>query len=157
MDEIKTTFDKETLEKALPDANEIDKMRDTAEEIGGVKIKPWGFDEAEAILPVLEKILVDLKARKISLRDFIHTEKSTDSEGKERTSVEVINFDQLYFCATRYLRDILKISLHITDKEISNLSPDVSMLIFARIIMQNIGYLKNSLALVVTLTARMGA
>lgn len=151
------TFDKKALETSLPEAGEVEVLKDSAEEVAGVKVRPWGFDEVEAMTPVFEKIMLDLKARKISLRDFIHKTETTNKKGEKETKIEVINFDQLYFCLMPRMREIFRISLHITDAEISKLTPSQTTLIFAKIVMQNIEYLKNSLALVTMLTARIGA
>ena len=147
-------FDKEKLEKELPEASEIDVLKDGVEDVFGFKIKPWGFDEVEKLTPVFELIFINLKKRKILLKDFYHLTKEPDAGGQEKTKIELLNFDQLYFAIMPNVRAVFKISLHVSDEEISKITPEQMPILFLKIVMQNVGYLKNWLALVMALTAR---
>ena len=147
-------FDKEKLEKELPEASEIDVLKDGVEDVFGFKIKPWGFDEVEKLTPVFELIFINLKKRKILLKDFYHLTKEPDAGGQEKTKIELLNFDQLYFAIMPNVRAVFKISLHVSDDEISKIAPEQMPILFLKIVMQNVGYLKNWLALVMALTAR---
>jgi hypothetical protein len=146
-------FTKEVLEKDFPDAPDVEVLKDRPEPVADLSVKPWGFDEIEALTPVFEKIYSDLKRRKISLTDFYHVVK-TEVGGTPSTKIELLNFEQLYFVIMPHLREIFKITLHVDDKEISEIDPESMMTLLLKIVMQNIGYLKNWLALAMSLTAR---
>ena len=147
-------FDKEKLEKELPEASEVEVLKDNAEDVFGFHVKPWGFDEIEKLTPVFELIFIDLKKRKILLKDFYQLTKEPQGDGSEKTKIELLNFDQLYFAIMPNVRAVFKITLHITDDEISRITPEQMPVLFLKIVMQNVGYLKNWLALVMALTAR---
>ena len=144
-------FDKKNLEQALPEANDVEKLKDKAEECAGFHVKPWGFDEVEKLNPVFEQIILDLKKRKIGLKDFY--QRSNGDDGKPK--IEIINFDQLYFVIMPHLRALLSISININPEDVSAITPEQSTLLITKIIQQNIGYLKNWLALAVALMARV--
>lgn len=143
-------IDKKELEAALPEAGDAAVLKDNPEPAGQFQVSPWGFDEIEALNPTFEAIYAELKRRKISLRDFYQVSKV--GEGKEK--IDLINFDQLYFVIMPHLRHIFKVSMHITDEDVSKIRPDEMTTMLLKIVMQNIGYLKNWLALAAMLTAR---
>ena len=146
-----TVFVKEELEQQLPEASDVEVLRDKVESFMGFNVKPWGFDEIESLTPIFEMIFIELKKRKLATRDFYLMTK--DEAGK--TKVEILNFEQLYFIIMPHLRQIFKITLHLDDEKISTIQPDQMMNLLLKIILQNIGYLKNWLALAVQMTARV--
>jgi hypothetical protein len=143
-------FEKKELSASLPEAGDVAVLKDRSEPAGEFNVKPWGFDEIEQLTPTFERIFSDLKRRKLSLRDFYQTTKLP--EDKER--IDLLNFDQLYFVIMPHLREIFKISMRISDSDVSRIRPDDMATMLLKIVMQNIGYLKNWLALAAMLTAR---
>ena len=154
-------FDKEDIDKALPDAGEVEILKDRTEPVGKFEVKPWGFDEIEMLNTTFSKIYSSFKQQKISIQDFFHTSKSVDKTGVEKTSIELLNFDKLYFTLIPFMREIFKASIkdnatgnRIDDKGISNITAVEMPSLFMTIVSQNIGFLKNWLALVKLMAAK---
>ena len=69
----------------LPPATEQEILLD-GEKIAGYVIKPWTIRKCAEISPILEKILKELKKRRLTFRDFVILEK--DAEGKDKVTVK---------------------------------------------------------------------
>jgi hypothetical protein len=144
------TFTKELLEKDYPAAPDVEALKDRSENVAGFNVRPWGFDEIEKMTPVFEKIYSGLKARKLTLKDFYQQTKIDDGNSK----IELINFDQLYFVVMPHVREVFKISTGASDSDLSKMPPEVMPILLLKIVMQNIGYLKNWFALTMAMAAR---
>ena len=130
----------------LPPATEQEILLD-GEKIAGYLIKPWTIRKCAEISPILEKVLIELKKRRLTFRDFVILEKQPDGKDK----VTVTNLDQLFFCITPFVPDLMEKTLGITQEELEKISPDSMLPIIVCILRQNVGYIKNSLALMTSM------
>ena len=130
----------------LPPATEQEILLD-GEKIAGYVIKPWTIRKCAEISPILEKVLLELKKRRLTFRDFVILEKQLDGKDK----VTVTNLDQLFFCITPFVPDLMEKTLGITGEELEKISPDSMLPIIVCILRQNVGYIKNSLALMTSM------
>ena len=130
----------------LPPATEQEILLD-GEKIAGYVIKPWTIRKCAEISPILEKVLKELKKRRLTFRDFVILEKQPDGKDK----VTVTNLDQLFFCITPFVPDLMEKTLGITQEELEKISPDSMLPIIVCILRQNVGYIKNSLALMTSM------
>jgi len=112
------------------------------EEVAGRIVRPWTIRKAAALSPTFASIQADMKARKLSFRDFF-------ADGK------VINVDQLFFVIMPFAPDIIKITLGVTDEELDKISQNDMTKLVSVIALQNIEYLKNLFALIMTLTQKI--
>jgi hypothetical protein len=117
------------------------------EKVEGFLIKPWTLSKCAEVSPILEKIYLELKKRKLTFRDFVHVTKN--EEGKDK--IEVINLDQLYFSITPFTPAVIALTLGITAEEVDKIKPDSMFPIIICILRQNIGYIKNSVALMTSM------
>jgi hypothetical protein len=130
----------------LPPATEQEIVLD-GEKIGGHFIKPWTIRKCAGITPILELIHGSLKKRRLTFRDFVILEKQPDGKNK----VTVTNLDQLFFCVTPYAPALIEKTLDITPEELDKIKPDDMLPIIVCILRQNVGYIKNSLALMTSM------
>jgi hypothetical protein len=137
-------------EQVLKPATETEILLD-GEKIGDFFIKPWTISKCAEISPCLEKVLGELKKRRLTFRDFIEVKK--DGEGKD--TVSVLNLDQLFFVITPHVPEMMKITLGITSEELDKVKPDMMLPIAVCILRQNVGYIKNSLALMTVMVQTM--
>lgn len=112
--------------------------------VAGIKIKPWTISKCSEVTPFLERIYIELKKRHLTFKDFFIIEPSP--EGKEK--ITVMNLDQLFFTIMPFSADIIKTTLSLTTEELDKVSPEEAHTIIATILRQNIGYIKNSFALI---------
>ena len=128
--------------EVIPEATQTEILAD-GEMVDGFLVKPWTISKSAKISPVLEKILIEVKKRNLTFKDFIEVVK--DKDGNDR--VKIINLDQLFFCIIPYAPELLTITLDKTIEEIDKASVDIMYHVIPCIIRQNISYLKNSVAL----------
>ena len=130
----------------LPPATEQEILLD-GEKIAGYLIKPWTIRKCAEISPILEKVLKELKRRRLTFRDFVILEK--DAEGKDK--VTVTNLDQLFFCITPFVPELIEKTIGVSGDELDKINPDSMLPIIVCILRQNVGYIKNSLALMTSM------
>jgi hypothetical protein len=154
-------YEKDDLEKKIPDPGEIEILKDRPEPVGSFEVKPWGFDEMERLNTTLQKIYEAFKAQKITVSDFFHVSKTIEKNGVEKSSIEILNFDKLYFTLMPFMREVFKASIknsltekNITDEDISKITAIEMPSLFMTIVQQNIGFLKNWFALVKMMAAK---
>ena len=133
-------------EKTLLPATEPEILLD-GENIAGYLIKPWTIRKCAEISPVLEKILAGLKKRRLAFRDFIVLDKGPDGKDK----VTILNLDQLFFCITPFMPELIEKTLGISGDDLDKIHPDDMLPIIVCILRQNVGYIKNSLALMTSM------
>lgn len=119
------------------ETNSVDILLD-GEKVAGHIVKPWTITKAAALSPVFEKIQAELKNRKLSFRDFF-------------AGGATINIDQLFFVIMPYVPEILKITLGITEDEVDKIGQGDLMKFIVVIVQQNLDYLKNLFALIVSM------
>lgn len=134
-------------EQKVPEPTDTEILFDE-EEVSGFKVHPWRMIECVKITPVIEKIQAELKARKLTLKDFFV---------KNGEKIEAINIDQLIFAILPSMPDIFKITLDKTEEEISKIGQEDMLRIMGVVIRQNAGYIKNLYALTTALTTQIGA
>ena len=130
----------------LPPATEQEILLD-GEKIAGYLIKPWTIRKCAEISPILEKVLKELKRRRLTFRDFVVLGK--DAEGKDKVTVN--NLDQLFFCITPFVPELIEKTLGVSGDELDKINPDSMLPIIVCILRQNVGYIKNSLALMTSM------
>ena len=130
----------------LPPATEQEILLD-GEKIAGYLIKPWTIRKCAEISPILEKVLIELKKRRLTFRDFVILEKT--AEGKDK--VTVTNLDQLFFCITPFVPELIEKTIGVSGDELDKINPDSMLPIIVCILRQNVGYIKNSLALMTSM------
>ena len=130
----------------LPPATEQEILLD-GEKIAGYVIKPWTIRKCAEISPILEKVLLELKKRRLTFRDFVILEKQPDGKDK----VTVTNLDQLFFCITPFVPELIEKTIGISGDELDKINPDSMLPIIVCILRQNVGYIKNSLALMTSM------
>jgi len=130
----------------LPPATEQEILLD-GEKIAGYLIKPWTIRKCAEISPILEKVLKELKRRRLTFRDFVVLGK--DAEGKDKVTVN--NLDQLFFCITPFVPELIEKTIGVSGDELDKINPDSMLPIIVCILRQNVGYIKNSLALMTSM------
>jgi hypothetical protein len=143
----------EELKNQIPEADSVTTLLDKTEDVCGFKLQPWRFKEYEQIIPIVEKISLDMKKRNLTYKDFFQIKKKEDEVGS--TDFDLLNYEQLLFLINPYIRPLLKISANATDEAVDKITPDELSVILLKIVVQNIGYLKNWLALGKILAGRV--
>lgn len=96
-------------------------------EVGGYKIRPWGLVALQKLSPHLERIIIGMQTRGISIKDV-----------KDGKGIEKVVFSILPECA-----DVVAITLNATLEEVDKIPPDKVPVIILTILKVNMNYLKN--------------
>lgn len=100
----------------------------TSTKIGKYEIKPWTLAKLELLLPVIQKVMSELKSKNITLED---AEK---------------NIHEIIFTVLPEVKRILSITVNANEKEIASLDIGIIISMVLTIMQQNVEVLKNSLA-----------
>lgn len=122
------------------------------DEVYGYKVRPWSILKTAEMTPVFEKIILEMKSRKLTFKDFF----SKSVEGNN-VKLEMLNIDQLFFILTPVVPDILAVTLGIEKKDIDSIPTKAVPSLIATIFNQNFEYLKNWFALISSSTEMLGS